>query len=72
MAQARLEFAVSLCGELTESSPDEYHRIFEKISRFPKEVEGRKEAARRMRIPYDPDMGIHVQDDVFLTRAGWD
>ncbi len=72
MTRAHLEFAVRLCAELTERSPDEYRRVAEKISLLPKEIERWKEAARKMRIPYDRDKGIHAQDDVFLSRARWD
>ncbi|HTP57304.1 MAG TPA: glycosyl hydrolase family 65 protein, partial [Spirochaetia bacterium] len=72
MAQAHLELAAGLCARLARESPDEYRRIAEKISLLPQEVERWAEAARRMRIPYDREKGIHAQDDGFLARARWD
>jgi beta-phosphoglucomutase len=71
MAQANLELAAGLSAELAGSSPADYRRIAEKISLHPEEVERWKEAARRMRVPYDRGKGIHAQDDLFLSRAPW-
>lgn len=72
MAQEHLLFAADLSDELAASSPEQYRRIASTLSLLPEEVQGWKEAARRMRIPYNRDKGIHAQDDLFLTRARWD
>ncbi len=72
MAQAHLQLAAELSDELAASSPGEYRRIASGISLLPAEVQGWRDAARRMRIPYSRDKGIHAQDDLFLTRARWD
>jgi alpha,alpha-trehalose phosphorylase len=37
-----------------------------------REVDDWRQAADRMRIPRDPGLGIHAQDDTFLTLADWD
>jgi len=72
MAQAHLELAAALSVRLAREAPAEYRRIAEKISLQPQEGERWAEAARRMRVPYDREKGIHAQDDSFLTRARWD
>ncbi len=72
MAQAHLELAGKLADELASDCPEDWRRIAQGISLEPSEVEGWREAARRMRIPYDRVLGVHAQDDLFLTRARWD
>jgi len=36
------------------------------------EVEGWKEAANKIFLPFEKEMGIHPQDDSFLDRKPWD
>ncbi len=72
MAREHLQFAAALADELASGDPLEYERIARAISLERAEVDGWREAARRMRIPYDRARGIHAQDERFLSRARWD
>jgi beta-phosphoglucomutase len=72
MAQWNLEYACSLARDLAETAPDDYRRIASAISLVDAEIDDWTNAAARMRLPYHRGLGIHAQDDVFLTRAVWD
>jgi len=72
MARENLEFAAALADRLGAEDVEEMRRISRAISLAPSEIERWRAAARRMRIPYDRDRGIHPQDDRFLSRARWD
>jgi beta-phosphoglucomutase len=72
MARAHLRYAASLASQLEAEAPDEYARIAAGMGLGPDEVTGWRRAADLMRIPRDPDLGIHAQDDGFLARARWD
>ena len=72
MAQAHLRHAAALAGELAAGAPGEYERLAGRIGLEDEEVAEWRRAADGMRIPRDAGLGIHAQDDSFLTRAAWD
>jgi alpha,alpha-trehalose phosphorylase len=72
MAQAHLRYAAALARELAADAPSEYERLAGRIGLAEAEVNEWRQAADRMRIPRDLGLGIHLQDDTFLTRAAWD
>ncbi len=72
MAQAHLRYAARLASELAADAPDEYGRLAGRIGLTEGEVAEWRRAADRMRIPRDAGLGIHAQDDSFLTKAVWD
>ena len=72
MAQAHLRYAAALARELAADAPSEYERLAGRIGLAEAEVTEWRQAADRMRIPRDEGLGIHLQDDTFLTRAAWD
>jgi alpha,alpha-trehalose phosphorylase len=72
LAQWNLEYACSVARDLASTAPDEYRRISTAISLSRAEVDEWARAAARMRLPFHRGLGIHAQDDLFLTRAVWD
>jgi alpha,alpha-trehalose phosphorylase len=72
MAQAHLRYAATLAHDLATGRPDAYARIARKIGLGEDEPIEWRRAASRMRVPRDDALGIHAQDDTFLTLARWD
>lgn len=72
MAQAHLRYAATLAGELARLDPDAYERLVGRIGLEAGEVVEWQRAADLIRIPRDSGLGIHAQDDSFLSRAVWD
>jgi beta-phosphoglucomutase/alpha,alpha-trehalose phosphorylase len=72
MAQWNLEYACSVAHELEASDPEAYGRIAKAMSLAASELDEWAHAAARMRLPFHRGLGIHAQDDIFLTRAVWD
>src|SRR5664279_534323 len=72
MAQAHLHLAAGLADEMAAGAPAEYERLATRIGLVASEVAEWRRAADRMRVPRDPGLGIHAQDDSFLSLARWD
>ena len=72
MAQAHLRLAAALAGELAADAPSDYERLARRIDLSEAEIAEWRRAADHMRIPRDPGLGIHAQDDSFLSLAPWD
>lgn len=72
MARMHLHYAADVAGMLAQRHPDEFRRLAEAIALAPDEPEQWRRAADRMYLPYDQTLGIHPQDDSFLSRAVWD
>ncbi len=72
MAQWNLRYACSTARRLAAEDPAEFAALAPEIRPTEAELEEWTRAADRMRIPYDRDLGIHAQDDCFLSRARWD
>jgi alpha,alpha-trehalose phosphorylase len=72
MAKWNLEYACSVARDIESTDPEEYRRIAADLSLGAAEVDEWANAAARMRLPFHRGLGIHAQDDLFLTRAVWD
>jgi alpha,alpha-trehalose phosphorylase len=72
MAQWNLEYACAVARDLESTDPDRYREIASRLSLDVSEVNEWAQAAARMRLPFHRGLGIHAQDDLFLTRAVWD
>ena len=72
MAREHLRYAARLVDELAAEAPEAYAELAERLGLAPGEVAEWRRAADLMRIPRDAGLGIHAQDDSFLTRARWD
>ncbi|MFW6303728.1 MAG: glycoside hydrolase family 65 protein, partial [Candidatus Sumerlaeota bacterium] len=67
MTQWHLEYAANIHAEMEEKSPELLAELKKKIGLEQSEVEAWREAARRMYVPYNEALGIHEQDDSFLS-----
>jgi alpha,alpha-trehalose phosphorylase len=72
MARAHLRHAARTADELARDEPEAWSRIVEAIGLGADEVASWRRAAEAMRVPHDPEVGIHLQDDAFLDRERWD
>ena len=72
MARLNLSYAASTVRLLRAERPDAYTALAHEVDLRPDEVESWERAAAAMHVPYDPERGIHPQDDTFLKREVWD
>ncbi|KXG45023.1 beta-phosphoglucomutase [Tepidibacillus decaturensis] len=72
MAKDHLEFAYHTAQLLKDKFSNEFKSLAEKINLNDSEIEEWKNAAEKMYLPYDDELGIHPQDDSFLDKAVWD
>lgn len=72
MARANLKFAARTVGEMRESFPDHYQNLLHRTGLEEHEAASWEEAAEKMHIPYDRQLGIHPQDEDFLELESWD
>ncbi|QUD87877.1 beta-phosphoglucomutase [Phenylobacterium montanum] len=72
MAQAHLDYAVELAGRLKRDHADKAEALFARLELTEAEVAGWAAAAKAMRLPVDPVLGVHPQDDTFLDKPRWD
>lgn len=72
MARANLREAVSLMRRMRSRHEPEYHRLVRRIGLAESEIDEWEACADGMVIPFDPGLGIHPQDDLFLERELWD
>jgi alpha,alpha-trehalose phosphorylase len=72
MAQMHLSFAADIAATLERERPAELARIAASIGLEPAEIAEWRRAAALMTLPYDTALGIHAQDDSFLSKKKWD
>ncbi|HET8660873.1 MAG TPA: glycosyl hydrolase family 65 protein [Micromonosporaceae bacterium] len=72
MARLNLSYAASTVRLLRQDQPDVYVALAHEVGLSMDEVESWERAAAAMHVPYDPERGIHPQDDTFLKREVWD
>lgn len=72
MAREHLLFAHRISYELKESDSVGYSFLSGKIHLPMGEVNNWKNIAESICIPFDKELGIHPQDDTFLTKERWD
>nr|WP_300149966.1 glycosyl hydrolase family 65 protein [Propionicimonas sp.] len=72
MARANLRAAVRALRWLETYDVDAYAHALERLSLTADEIEGFTRAAEAMHVPFDEGLGIHPQDDDFLSKELWD
>ncbi len=72
MAQLHLRYAVEVAETIMRADPSAFARIAAAIELEPQEVAEWRRAADCMHLPYDARLGIHPQDDSFLSKKVWD
>lgn len=72
MAQENLRIAAESVEWLREQYPGEYREVVDRLGLEDAEPEGWRRAAAQMCVPYDPQLGVHPQDDAFLDKEIWD
>jgi alpha,alpha-trehalose phosphorylase len=72
MAQMHLRFGAAIADTLGRERPAALARIADLIGLEPGETSAWRRAAEQMALPYDSALGIHPQDDSFLSKKAWD
>jgi len=72
MARAHLREAARIADELAREEPAAWDRITASTGLSAEEIAAWRRAADLMRVPHDPELGVHLQDDAFLDREPWD
>ena len=72
MAQMHLRFAAEIVDTLRTRRPSDLVRIAAATALEAGEPAEWLRAAGRMALPYDAALGIHEQDDSFLSKKPWD
>jgi alpha,alpha-trehalose phosphorylase len=72
MAKYHLNWANKLYVELNKHNPAEFESLCQRLHLSIEEVNEMKLASEAMYLPYDKELGIHEQDDSFLSKQIWD
>jgi alpha,alpha-trehalose phosphorylase len=72
MARMHMTFAADVAERLRAERPDEYARVAAILGLEDAEIAAMRAASAAMRLPYDEELGIHEQDDSFLSKKAWD
>lgn len=72
MARMHLRFAADMADQLARERAGEFARVAAVTGVSEAEIASWRDAADRMYLPYDGKLGIHEQDDSFLSKKAWD
>jgi alpha,alpha-trehalose phosphorylase len=72
MAQMHLRFAADIVDKIQAEYPEQFKVLAQVIDLDQKEPAQWRHAADHMYLPYDEVLGIHPQDDSFLSKKVWD
>jgi alpha,alpha-trehalose phosphorylase len=72
MARMHMTFAADMAERLRAERPADYARVAARIGLEQDELDAMRAASAAMRLPYDEALGIHEQDDSFLSKKAWD
>lgn len=72
MARENLIYAAATVRSLRGEHPNVYATLEKRTKLDPAEIEAWQEAADRMYLPVDDELGIYPQDDSFLDKQKWD
>jgi len=72
MAQAHLRFAAHTAGALEAADGARFGALAARLGLGDDEPGRWREAAERMLLPFDAELGVHPQDDGFLDKEPWD
>ncbi|HSM73283.1 MAG TPA: beta-phosphoglucomutase family hydrolase [Desulfobacterales bacterium] len=68
MARENLRYAAEVMTALNDKAPERYAAVADRTAFRIEETEDWRRAAEAMYIPYDEEIGIHLQDDSFLDK----
>jgi alpha,alpha-trehalose phosphorylase len=72
MARKNLRWAAETLSALREERPDRFAALVGELGLSVSEIESWRDAGDHIFVPYDEELGIHLQDDAFLQKAVWD
>lgn len=72
MARFNMRYAARVLELLREVSPDDYDAVVRRLDVHVDEIERWVQAADSMYLPFDEAVGIHPQDESFLSKERWD
>ncbi|TGO05505.1 glycoside hydrolase family 65 protein [Serinibacter arcticus] len=72
MARANLRSAVRALRSLAGRDADAYQRVLDRLALGEEEIVELARIAEGMHVPFDDNLGIHPQDDDFLSKEIWD
>ncbi|MFC5477655.1 glycoside hydrolase family 65 protein [Massilia suwonensis] len=72
MARMHLRFAADMADQLARERAGDFARVAAATGVTSEEIAVWRDAAARMHLPYDGKLGIHEQDDSFLSKKVWD
>ncbi len=72
MAKFNLRFARETLAKMKEEAPERYTALIEKTDLTDDEIEDWHTAEKNMKLPFDEELGIHTQDDSFLSKEPLD
>ena len=72
MAKFNLNIAANVVRQLQEERPEEYASLAKEAGLSDIEIDLWQQAADKMYIPFNKELGINPQDDQFLHREIWD
>jgi len=72
MARENLRYAAEVVHRFEKEKPEVYRELVFRTGLEPTEPDAWQLAAENMYLPYDEELGIHLQDDEFLYKKPWD
>ncbi|MEO6125003.1 MAG: glycosyl hydrolase family 65 protein, partial [Ilumatobacteraceae bacterium] len=72
MARFNMRYAARVVESLAEWDPEAHESLVRRVDLGPDEVRRWTDAAESMYLPFDEELGIHPQDDIFLEHEVWD
>ncbi len=72
MARENLRYAAEVLTNMHQEEPERFTATTDRTGFRLEEAEDWRKAAEAMYIPYDEELGIHLQDDSFLDKQRWD
>ncbi len=68
MAKFNLEYAAKSLKQMQEDAPERYENLKEKIDLEDRELDQWEQAASKVFLPFNEQLGVHPQDDSFLEK----
>jgi alpha,alpha-trehalose phosphorylase len=72
MARENLRYAIETVTRMKDADPESYEALVHYTGLKKDEIRAWQRAADAMFVPYDEKLGIHPQDDEFLSKEIWD
>lgn len=72
MARMHMRFACEIADRMRAERPADWERVAQQIGLEEGEIAAWRAACAAMHLPYDEELGIHAQDDSFLSKKPWD